>query len=101
VQVDVYAENAGLTEMQIASLVTGGPDDACWDDADRILIRLCDALQETCAIDDDLWSELTTNHSDEAILELILLAGTYRTVSYLVNGLKLPLEAGARRFPVD
>jgi len=101
VHVAVYAEKAGLTEVQIASLVGGGPDDACWDDADRILIRLCDALQETCAIDDALWSELTGNHSDEAILELILLAGTYRTVSYLVNGLKLPLEEGARRFPVD
>jgi len=25
--------------------------------------------------------------------------GTYRTVSYLVNGLRLPLEPGARRFP--
>jgi hypothetical protein len=27
-----------------------------------------------------------------------MLAGTYRTVSYLVNGLRLPLEPGARRF---
>jgi hypothetical protein len=38
-------------------------------------------------------------HSNEAILELLMLAGTYRTVSYLVNGLRLPLEPGARRFP--
>ena len=56
VHVAVYAEKAGLTEAQIASLVTGGADDACWDEADRVLIRLCDALQETCAIDDALWS---------------------------------------------
>jgi hypothetical protein len=27
-----------------------------------------------------------------------VLAGTYRTVSYRVNGLRLPLEPGARRF---
>jgi hypothetical protein len=27
-----------------------------------------------------------------------MLAGTYRTVSYLVNGLRLPLEPGASRF---
>ena len=27
-----------------------------------------------------------------------MLAGTYRTVSYLVNALRLPLEPGARRF---
>ncbi len=101
VHVAVYAEKAGLTEVQVASLVTGEPDDACWDEADRVLIRLCDALHQTCGIDDALWSALTANHSDEAILELIMLAGTYRTVSYLVNGLRLPLEAGARRFPAD
>ena len=33
------------------------------------------------------------------MLELLMLAGTYRMVSYLVNSLGLPLEAGARRFP--
>jgi len=101
VHVAVYAEKAGLTAEQVASLVTGGAGDACWDEADRVLIRLCDSLHETCAIDDALWSALTMNHSDEAILELIMLAGTYRTVSYLVNGLRLPFEAGTPRFPVD
>ena len=35
---------------------------------------------------------------DEAILELLMLAGSYRTVSYLVNSLRLPLERGARSF---
>jgi alkylhydroperoxidase family enzyme len=74
VHVSVYAAKAGLTEAQIASLVGGGPDD-------------------------DVWTQLTAHHSDEAILELLMLAGTYRTVSYLVNGLRLPLEPGARRFP--
>jgi alkylhydroperoxidase family enzyme len=99
VHVSVYAEKAGLTEAQIASLVTGGPDDDCWTDEDRVLIRLCDDLQQHCTVDDALWTQLAAHHSDEAIMELLMLAGTYRTVSYLVNGLRLPLEPGARRFP--
>ena len=99
VHVSVYAEKAGLTEAQIASLVTGGPDDDCWADEDRALIRLCDDLQRHCMAGDELWTQLTAHHSDEAILELLMLAGTYRTVSYLVNGLRLPMEPGARRFP--
>jgi alkylhydroperoxidase family enzyme len=99
VHVSVYAAKAGLTDAQIASLVAGGPDDDCWADEDRVLIRLCDGLQQRCTIDDDVWTQLTAHHSDEAILELLMLAGTYRTVSYLVNGLRLPLEPGARRFP--
>ena len=39
-------------------------------------------------------------HYDEAqILEIMLLCGFYRTVSYLANGLALPLEETAARFP--
>jgi hypothetical protein len=37
VHVSVYAEKAGLTEVQIASLVTGGPDEDCWAGEDRVL----------------------------------------------------------------
>jgi alkylhydroperoxidase family enzyme len=99
VHVTVFAAKAGLTEDQIASLTVGGPDDDCWGDDDRLLIRLCDSLHEDCTVDDELWVELSRHYRDEALLELLMLAGTYRTVSYLVNSLRLPLEPGARRFP--
>jgi alkylhydroperoxidase family enzyme len=85
VHVSTFAGKAGLSEEQITSLTTGGPDDACWDDGDRVLILLCDTLQSRCTVDDELWAQLSTQHSDEAILELLMLAGTYRTVSYLEN----------------
>ncbi len=101
VHVSVFAAKAGLTEPQITSLTVGGPDDSCWPDADRLLIRLCDSLHDDCTIDDALWAQLTRHHSDEALLELLMLAGAYRTVSYLVNSLRLPPEAGARRFPLS
>jgi alkylhydroperoxidase family enzyme len=99
VHVSTFAAKAGLSEDQIASLTTGGPDDDCWDDADRALIQLCDSLHTSYTVDDDVWAQLSAYHSDEAILELLMLAGTYRTVSYLVNSLRLPLEPGARTFP--
>jgi alkylhydroperoxidase family enzyme len=98
VHVSVYANRAGLDDTQIRSLTTGGPDDPCWADDERALIRLCDSLHGSCSVDDDLWEELTALHSDAAIIELLMLAGFYRTVSYLVNGVRLPLEPGARRF---
>jgi alkylhydroperoxidase family enzyme len=98
VHVTGFAAKAELTDDQIESLVTGGPGDACWSDDDRVLIELCDSLHSTCAVDDGLWGRLTARFPDEAVLELLMLAGTYRTVSYLVNGLELPLEPGARRF---
>src|SRR5947209_5787732 len=51
VHVSVFAAKAGLTEGQIASLTVGGPDDTCWTDADRLLIRLCDSLHSDRTVD--------------------------------------------------
>jgi alkylhydroperoxidase family enzyme len=99
VHVATFAVKAGLTEEQILSLFSGDSSDECWTDDERDLIRLCDSLHSDCAVDDELWADLSAHHSDEAMLELLMLAGTYRTVSYLVNSLQLPLEPGARRFP--
>jgi alkylhydroperoxidase family enzyme len=64
-----------------------------------MLLRLCDALHASSTVDDALWSALRERFSDEAMLELLLLTGFYRTVTYLTNALRLPLEANAARFP--
>ena len=101
VHVSTFAAKAVLTQEQITSLAVGGPEDTCWTDSDRLLIRLCDSLHANCTVDDGLWAELTRQHSDEALLELLMLAGSYHTVSYLVNSLRLPPEPGAARFPLS
>jgi len=100
VHVAFFAKRAGLDADQLRSTVHGGTDDACWSTEDRLLIRFCDALHAQCDIDDKLWTELRGTFTEEAMLELLLLAGFYRTVSYLTNALRLPLEPFARRFPV-
>jgi len=95
-----FAQRAGLDAGQLRSTVRGGEDDACWSVEDRLLIRFCDALHACCDIDDKLWAELRGTFSEDAMLELLLLAGFYRTVAYLTNALRLPLEPFAARFPV-
>jgi alkylhydroperoxidase family enzyme len=99
VHIAIYGERVGLDAAQIASLVAGGPADACWSEEDRWLLRLCDQLHANCDVDDRLWESLAQVFSEEALLELLMLAGFYRTVSYLTNALRLPLEAAAARFP--
>jgi alkylhydroperoxidase family enzyme len=94
-----FAKKAEFDEAQLRSLVRGAADDACWQPEDRLLIRFCDALHAECDIGDELWAELRGSFSEEAMLELLLLAGFYRTVSYLTRALRLPLEPFAARFP--
>jgi alkylhydroperoxidase family enzyme len=98
VHVAAYATKAGLDADQIASLVESDASKEHWCDEDWVLIRLCDSLQASCGVDDGLWESLIRYHSEEAIIELLMLAGYYRMVSYLVNGLRLPLEPNTPRF---
>lgn len=99
VHVVIFAARVQLTTEQLHSSVHGSASDACWSDDDRLLLRLCDALHTSSTLDDALWSQLRERFSEAAMLELLLLAGFYRTVSYLTNTLKLPLEAHGARFP--
>jgi len=56
------------------------------------LIERGHKLHDNIPISDGLWADLRAAFSEEAILQLIMMAGYYRTVSYVANGLRLPLE---------
>ena len=58
------------------------------------------AIREGRLPKDTKFAALSAHYNDAQILEIMLLCGFYRTVSYLANGLGLPLEENAVRFPV-
>src|ERR1700730_1285779 len=99
VHVAFFAKRVGLDEGMLDSLVHGTADDQCWSVEDRLLIRACDQLHAGSDIHDALWAELRKHLSEMALVEVLMLAGFYRTVSYLTNALRLPLESYAARFP--
>jgi alkylhydroperoxidase family enzyme len=99
VHIAFFAARAGLTAAQVRATTTENADDPTWTDEDRALIRACDQLHRTCDLDDSSWRDLRTHFPEEAILEVLMLAGYYRTVSYLTNALRLPLETYGARFP--
>ncbi len=95
-----FARDADLSEAALRATVHGDATDAAWSAHDRLLIRLADELHESVSISDTLWVQLRAAFSEEAILQLIMMAGYYRTVAYVANGAKLPLEPGiCRPFP--
>ncbi len=99
VHVALFAARVGLDEAQLESLASGRPEDPCWNEEERTLIRMCDALHHQRDLGDALWDALRARFSDEAILELLMLAGFYTTVSFLTNALRLPPEPDTPRFP--
>jgi alkylhydroperoxidase family enzyme len=101
VHISAFAEAAHLTDAQVRATVLEGADAPCWSAAEQALIAAVDALDVRASLSDDEFKALSAHYDDAKIFEIILLCGFYRTVSYLANGLDLPLEAKAARFPND
>jgi alkylhydroperoxidase family enzyme len=99
VHVAVFARAAKLTAEQIRATVLDGADAPCWSASEQALIAAVDALHRRATLSDDEFAALSSHHDDAKILEIILLCGFYRTVSYFANGLALPPEPDAARFP--
>ena len=99
VHVAAFADAAGLTGEQFRATVLGGADAPCWSESEQALIPAVDALHHRATLSDAEFNALSAHYDDARIFEIILLCGFYRTVSYLANGLALPLEVNAARFP--
>jgi alkylhydroperoxidase family enzyme len=101
VHIAFFARRVGLSDEQIASTAKAGGADPVWSEQERLLLSTCDQLHANCDIDETSWRALQGSFSDEAILEIIMLAGYYRMISYFTNALKLPLEPYGTRFPAS
>jgi len=99
VHVSIFARKAGFTPEQVEATSNASASAGCWSASEQLLLRLCDALFESTELSDALWAELAREFSPEAVLELLLLSSFYRTISVLTNGLRMPLEDFAARFP--
>ena len=99
VHVAAFAQAAHLTEEQVSATVLGAAEAGCWSPAEKALVAVVDALHERATLSEAEFAGLSAHFDDAQIFEIILLCGFYRTVSYLANGLALPLEEKAARFP--
>ncbi len=100
VHVTAFAEAAQLTDEQVRATVQGAADAPCWSAAEQAMIAAVDALHHRATLNEAEFAALKVHYDEAQILEIILLCGFYRTVSYLANGLALPLEPNAARFPM-
>lgn len=101
VHVAAFAAAAGLDEEQVRSTAAGSHRDACWDERQAAVMALAEELHETSTISDGLWERIASLFSAEQAVELIVTAGWYHTIAYVCNGLRVPLEQWAARFPED
>lgn len=101
VHVALFAERVGFGAAEIAATVTGSAQAECWSMSEQALVALVDDLVDRRTIGDETWQGLVAHFDETQILEAIAIAGYYHTISFLCNGLRLPSELYAARFPVS
>lgn len=94
-----FAKPLGVTDGQLAASVNGSAEDVAWSGPDAQLIAAADALFDTGTIPDELWQALSARLEDDQLLEVVIVAGWYRLISYVINTAGVELEPWAARFP--
>ncbi len=94
-----FGRAVGLTDEQIAATATGGADHPAWSPRDALLVRLADELHDGATVSQGLWTELAARWTPPQLIELLVLAGWYRLIAYVINGAAIALEPWAAPFP--
>jgi 4-carboxymuconolactone decarboxylase len=94
-----FGRPLGLSDEQLAATVTGDASDPAWSGRDALLIRLCDELHETSTVSDELWDLLAAEWAPDQLMELVITAGWYRLISYVINACRIQPEDWSQRFP--
>ena len=99
VHITLFKDKVSLSAQEVDALATKTPEEGPWNERERLVLQLMDALHDKATIDDALWGALRTEFEEMQILELLMLAGFYHTVAYISNGLDLPLETYGALLP--
>jgi alkylhydroperoxidase family enzyme len=94
-----FGKPLGLSDEQLAATVHGDPDDPIWSERERAVLRLADELHDTAGASDATFTELQAYFAPEQILELVVTAGWYHTISFTINAARVQREPWAMRFP--
>jgi alkylhydroperoxidase family enzyme len=94
-----FGRPLGFTDGQLASTVHGSADDPCWSRDEALVFRLADELHATSGVSDELFASLRDGFAEDQILELVITAGWYHTIGYVINACGIVHEAWAERFP--
>jgi alkylhydroperoxidase family enzyme len=98
VHVTVFAGLAKLTPEEVHATTEVPASLDQWPPREAALIAAVDALHERATLTTAEFQQLQAHYRDDQILEVLMLAGFYRMISYLANGLALPPETDCARF---
>lgn len=89
----VIAKRNGVTAEEIEQVIEGSSA-VGWSEHDRAIVRAMEELHFDSMVTDETWATLEQSYTDKQLMELVILAGQYKTVAYLQNSLRLRIPPG-------
>ena len=99
VHVTVFSAPAKLTKEQVAATYLHDDRAPCWTPEEALLIKVIDELCAAGTVSDAILPQFQRGWTLEQQLEILALAGTYHTVSFVANTARVELEDFGARFP--
>lgn len=92
VHATLFAGVAGLDGGQLAATKRDNPLGPDWSDDDLLILDTADALYAQGDLSDVQWAALSDRFGPDQVVELLALAGYYRTIALFCRTLRLPPE---------
>ena len=84
---------SGLTPVEIER-IKAGPDAPGWTQADALLIKASDELNQRQFIGSETWTALSAHFSEKQCMDLVFTVGQYTQVSMILNSFGVQLDEG-------
>lgn len=99
VHVSLFAKKAGFNQAQINDTCSAQCHYSLWNEEQQLILKMVEQLHINQKINDTLWEQLNRAYEEEQLIELVMLAGLYHTVSFMVNAFNIQNESFAATFP--
>ncbi len=87
---ELISSMAGLSDAEIAAMRAGAGDELTA--FDKVLVAAAEQLVRRQHIDDATWAALAARYSQEQLMEVVALVGTYLTMAMVTRNYEIPLE---------
>lgn len=94
----LFGYSVGMTPTQVYD-VTRPISLGTWSAPEAAVIQLVDDMWADDCVSDATWAEMEKHFSHSDIIEFMMAAGTYRTVSCLLNSCGVQLDEGVPGWP--
>ena len=94
----VIGQRVGLSLSEIDAL-TKMTSEYQWSDRDATLIAMSDDLCNDNCVSESTWKKLAIDWKEDELIELVMVAGTYRLVSGFLNTMGVELDQDTPGWP--